>query len=154
MTTRNTQPITSFRGEYAEFSNFFPVIVTYESIAYDSLENAYQAAKVLDPEIRKAFAHVSPRQAKNMGRALQDIRPDWDDIKFRTMKELLVLKFSQPRFRSKLLQTGKVQLIEGNTWGDRIWGAEQINGVWVGSNWLGKLLMEVRDELRRSMGWL
>ena len=47
---------------------------------------------------------------------------------------------------AKLLATGDAQLEEGNTWGDRIWGVYQGQG----DNRLGKILMKVREELRRG----
>ncbi|MCY8564311.1 NADAR family protein [Bacillus sonorensis] len=47
---------------------------------------------------------------------------------------------------NKLLQTGESILIEGNTWGDKIWGV--CNGV--GENKLGKILMKVRNELKEA----
>ena len=43
-----------------------------------------------------------------------------------------------------LLETANDQLIEGNNWGDTEWGV--CKGV--GKNMLGKLLMQIRDELR------
>jgi len=41
------------------------------------------------------------------------------------------------------LDTGKSELIEGNTWGDTFWG---VSGV-IGQNNLGKILMKIREEL-------
>jgi predicted NAD-dependent protein-ADP-ribosyltransferase YbiA (DUF1768 family) len=45
-----------------------------------------------------------------------------------------------------LLETGDAELIEGNDWGDTFWGV--CGGK--GNNFLGKLLMEVRKELRSA----
>jgi hypothetical protein len=54
-------------------------------------------------------------------------------------------KFNRnPDLRAKLLATADAYLEEGNTWGDQIWGV--YNGQ--GTNWLGKILMQVRTELR------
>jgi len=44
----------------------------------------------------------------------------------------------------RLLATGDQELIEGNTWGDRFWGVCDGEG----QNQLGRLLMELRNELR------
>jgi predicted NAD-dependent protein-ADP-ribosyltransferase YbiA (DUF1768 family) len=38
-------------------------------------------------------------------------------------------------------------LIEGNTWGDKFWG--QVKGE--GANYLGRLLMKVREELQTAV---
>lgn len=60
------------------------------------------------------------------------------------MLDLQRQKYTVPYLREKLLATGDAELVEGNTWGDRFWGV--CNGV--GQNWLGRLLMQVRDEIK------
>jgi predicted NAD-dependent protein-ADP-ribosyltransferase YbiA (DUF1768 family) len=42
-----------------------------------------------------------------------------------------------------LLETKGYYLIEGNTWGDRVWGQCPVG---VGKNWLGEILMSIRGE--------
>ena len=60
------------------------------------------------------------------------------------MYEIVKDKFSRnPELRVKLLNTGDIELIEGNYWGDTFWGV--CNGK--GENHLGKILMRVRKEL-------
>jgi predicted NAD-dependent protein-ADP-ribosyltransferase YbiA (DUF1768 family) len=44
------------------------------------------------------------------------------------------------------LDTGEAKLEEGNRWGDEFWGVNLKTGR--GKNWLGVLLMRVRNELR------
>ena len=40
------------------------------------------------------------------------------------------------------------ELIEGNTWGDTFFGMiKDSQGKWTGENNLGKILMQIRDEL-------
>ena len=69
------------------------------------------------------------------------------------MKFGLTEKFRIPELREKLLATGNEELVEGNTWHDNIWGncscdcCKKIEG----QNKLGKLLMQVREEIRSSM---
>lgn len=58
--------------------------------------------------------------------------------------EICKAKFSQnPDLADKLVATKDAELIEGNTWGDRIWGV--CDGI--GENRLGKILMRVRAEM-------
>jgi predicted NAD-dependent protein-ADP-ribosyltransferase YbiA (DUF1768 family) len=60
-----------------------------------------------------------------------------------------VQKFSQDEMlREMLLGTGDLEIIEGNSWGDKFWGMVLENGQWVGRNELGKLLMSVRAKIR------
>ena len=134
--------IEAFKDEYRWLSNFWPVDVLLDGLCYKSVENAYQAAKSSEPTLRAIFMNCSPGQAKRAGRSLI-IRKDWEQIKLNVMKDLLQQKFSQPEFREKLKATGTCQIIEGNTWGDTFWGKCKE----VGQNNLGKLIMEIRDEI-------
>ncbi len=139
------QVIERFHGEHAFLSNFYYAPIHYEGERYDTVEHAFQAMKTLDGEERRQVREAStPGQAKRMGRKVQ-LRGDWESIKLSLMKELLSLKFqSHPELRALLLETGDAELIEGNTWNDRFWGVCRGQG----KNHLGKLLMEIRDELK------
>lgn len=87
---------------------------------------------------------LNPSQAKKLGRSVS-LRPDWEDIKIDIMYNICKAKFTQNEtLKTNLLKTGDATLIEGNTWGDKIWG--QVNGV--GENNLGKILMRIREELK------
>ena len=91
------------------------------------------------------MSFASPVIAKRIGRKV-NLRADWEDVKCDIMKELLKKKFENAELAEKLLATGDMELVEGNNHGDRFWG--MVNGV--GKNMLGKLLMEVRDDLRNK----
>lgn len=138
--------IDSFRNEYFFLSNFYPAPVTFENVTYANNEAAFQAQKTLDLEKRKEFARLKPSEAKSKGRALK-LRRDWNDVKTNIMLKIVRAKFEQnPDIAKKLIETGDKVLIEGNDWGDRIWGA--VDGV--GENRLGEILMTVRSELRAA----
>lgn len=140
--------INSFQGEYFFLSNFFYSPFEFDGEIYATVEHAFQAAKTFDTEQRQSIRlSASPAQAKQMGRAVQ-LRPDWEQVKFDIMLALLRLKFSQADLRQKLLDTGDSELIEGNTWGDKVWGCVSYKGQWIGRNHLGKLLMQVRADIR------
>lgn len=136
--------INSFTGEYFFLSNFYQSPVEYDGIVYQNSEAAFQAQKCIDKADREQFAYLNPSQAKFTGRSVQ-LRGDWEQVKFDIMKEIVRAKFHQsPEIAQKLLDTGDALLEEGNTWGDRTWGT--VRGV--GGNHLGKILMEVRSEIR------
>jgi predicted NAD-dependent protein-ADP-ribosyltransferase YbiA (DUF1768 family) len=68
------------------------------------------------------------------------------------MKMCLKLKLEQhPELNDKLVATGNATIIEDCTTHDResarFWGAVKIDGEWVGENVLGKIWMEIREEL-------
>jgi ribA/ribD-fused uncharacterized protein len=121
--------------------------VHFEGIVYPTAEHAYQAAKSLDPTVRRRIATLpTPSEARKAGRALP-IRPDWETAKFTIMEAVVRDKFTRnPDLRAKLLATGDAELIEGNDWGDRVWGVYRGQG----ENRLGKLLMKVRADLRAA----
>lgn len=137
--------INCFDGKYMFLSNFYESpIKDDQGIEYPTVEHYFQAAKTLDENERRMIAAAAtPGQAKRMGRAVT-LRSDWEAVKSYYMELGLRLKFQNPDLAAKLIATGDEELIEGNTWGDRIWGV--YNGE--GENRLGKLLMKIRDELK------
>lgn len=142
--------IKSFHDEHRWLSNFWPCEIEFEGVKYASVEFAYQAAKTLDPKEREAVrACDTPGKAKRMGKKVA-VRSDWETVKVRTMRLLVGQKFKDPALRAKLLATGMKVLVEGNSWGDRFWGAVWDGDAKVldGGNMLGRILMNVRDEIR------
>lgn len=139
--------IDLFRGPHRFLSNFQEAEVEFEGVVYPTTEHAYQAAKTLIPVERQYIAQLTtPGEAKRAGRKVTK-RPDWEQVNLAIMEGLNYQKFSQyPHLRAKLLATGDAELIEGNTWGDIFWGV--CRGV--GLNHLGRILMRVRDRVRKE----
>ncbi len=138
--------IDSFRGEYFFLSNFYEAPVTFEGLTFMNNEAAFQAMKTLDIAERKKFTEMDPNRAKYHGRRVE-LRYDWEAVKFDIMLDICRAKFAQnDELAQKLLETDGEELVEGNTWRDTTWGV--YNGK--GKNWLGKILMQVRDELKEK----
>lgn len=138
--------IESFVGEYRFLSNFFPSPIEVDGLIYPSVEHAFQALKTENLTEREIVRSArTPGQAKKLGRRVT-LRPDWDAARIGVMKMLLEKKFSDKVLRAELLATGDSELVEGNYWNDRFWGICRGRG----ENWLGKLLMEVREEFKRQ----
>jgi ribA/ribD-fused uncharacterized protein len=132
--------VDSFTGEYRWLSNFHLSPIMFAGRVYPSVENAYQAAK-FNPDQREEFSTCSPAVAKRLG-ASGVLRPNWNAEKVEIMRRLIRQKFSDGRYERVLLcATGNVELIEGNTWGDKFWGV--CDGA--GKNILGEILMEIRS---------
>ena len=120
--------------------------IIFEGEYYRTVEHAYQSAKTLNLGQKKNIQNAnSPGQAKRLGKFVA-LREDWEQIKINIMRELIRQKFTNPELRAKLLETKDVYLEEGNTWGDRFWGVFLNKG----ENWLGKILMEVREEIKNE----
>ena len=137
------EEIDYFREEYEFLSNFYPTKVVFDGITYYNAEAAYQAQKCYLQADRLRFALLSADEAKRLGQKIE-IRPDWDDIKYHVMEQVVYAKFAQnPTLAQDLLDTGDKPLKEGNTWGDVYWGINLRTGE--GENNLGKILITLRD---------
>jgi ribA/ribD-fused uncharacterized protein len=169
--------VLGFDWEYRFLSNFGAGAVEMYGILFPTVEHAFAAAK-LDPnggvftraevlaEMRRIAALSSPGEAKKAGRrrtwdgsqpgekATGAVRPflraDWDAVKFEMITNLVRRKFAAPQLAQKLLATDDIELFELNTWNDKIWGVIEKDGALIGTNWLGKILMQVRAELRAA----
>lgn len=144
--------IDYFDGEYAFLSNFYDSPIEKDGILYPTVEHYFQAMKTLHPEERKEIAAAAtPGKAKRLGRNVQ-LRFNWEQVKYQVMYDAVYKKFSREDLKASLLSTGDAELIEGNTWHDNIWGqcsCEKCKNI-KGTNWLGKILMIVREELRHE----
>lgn len=138
--------ITSFRGKFRFLSNFWPVKIKLGRLVFDTVEHAYVASKSDDISVRKTVQQLeTPGMAKEFGRTLP-LRKDWnEEIKLALMKDFVRQKFffRETLLTRELLLTNRMEIVEGNTWGDTFWGV--CNGQ--GENHLGKIIMSVRDEL-------
>lgn len=143
--------ITEFTFQWRFLSNFYPIKVEYDHVQYPSVEHAYQAAKTEDVTSRTHIANAQTAgQAKRLGQKVK-LRKDWEIVKLDIMEDLLRHKFSIRRYpvMAHLLEsTGKLELIEGNNWGDMYWGMMSTPDGYRGKNMLGKLLMKVREQNR------
>ena len=141
----------STRNDYGEFSNFSAHGVTIEGKYYPTTEHYFQSQKYAgvnparEEQIRLA---KSPKAAAEMGRERQyPLRPDWEQAKDDIMRVAVRAKFNQHAGLGKLLlSTGDEELVEATS-SDYYWGCGTNGG---GKNMLGKILMEVRAELRRQ----
>lgn len=145
--------ITSFREEYRFLSNFYQCPFEYNGLTYPNAEAAFQAQKCSNDEDRiKYTLQKNPVRVKQMGKKEPNLPSDWDEISYGIMKDILHAKFSVPELAEKLKATDGYYLEEGNHWHDNRWGkctCEKCSTK-EGQNWLGKILMDIRDELMNT----
>ncbi len=138
--------INHFKNEYAFLSNFTPSPISDEFGTYPTVEHYFQSKKATNKEDFLSIINApTPAAAKQLGKRIQ-LRPDWEEIKDQVMLEELREKFSILEFKILLLFTGQEEIAEENYWHDTYWGI--CNGK--GQNKLGKLLMQVREEIKDS----
>ncbi|MBU9728623.1 nicotinate (nicotinamide) nucleotide adenylyltransferase [Diplocloster modestus] len=142
--------IERFREEYDFLSNFYPAQVEYQGLLYENTEAAFQAQKCRTDEEKTCFCGLPPNMAKKLGRQVE-LRDNWEEVKVGLMEEIVRAKFFQnPDLGKRLLATGEIPLVEGNTWGDTCWGVDTRTGR--GENHLGRILMKIRAELAIEQG--
>ena len=133
------------KEEYGWASNFERNYQIVDSVLYDSNEHYYQSEKAKDEGIKYWITTApSPFLAMMAGRSLRpkEMVKDWDNKKLIIMKKGLKIKFNNQELGDKLLATKDAELHE-NSPTDLFWGIK-------GQDWLGKLLMEVREELKNE----
>lgn len=144
MSLTDTAPaaITDFAGDHFWLSNFFPSPVEMDGALYVTVENAFQAAKTLDRDARRAFETCGADESKMRGMQVA-LRPDWEAVKSDIMLALLREKFAIPALGRRLIATGTAEIVNRNVFGDTFWGVTRAGG----RNELGRLLMQVRAEI-------
>ena len=111
-----------------------------------------------DSESARAIAlECSPGKQKEIGRKVNGFRDQiWNENRERIVYEGNVAKFTQnDELKRKLLSTGNYLIAEANP-KDPIWGIglsesdarKRYPSQWRGKNLLGKILMQIRDEIR------
>ncbi len=141
----------STQGNYGCFSNFSAHGIRLEGKWWPTTEHYFQAQKFAGTEHEEQVRLAkTPRQAANMGRdRKRPLRSDWEQVKDSVMREAVLAKFlSHQDIQQILLDTGDEEIVE-NAPGDYYWG---IGADGTGKNMLGKILMDVRAEIRARLG--
>jgi hypothetical protein len=154
----NIISFTSVTSDYGWLGNMYAAPICFNNECFRTSEALFQAMRFNDPEIKEVIRNEkSPMAAKMKAKFYQRQRVvvpmSQQDVN--NMKNCLTLKFTQhEELKKKLLSTGNTQIIEniGNRNGERhrFWGMKQTEQGWIGTNMMGKLLMEVREELKST----
>ena len=134
---------------YYYFTNFYPARIELDGYVWPTTEHYFQAQKFFGtPYYDYIRSLPTPREAFQVSRlpqASEWVRGDWPSVKDRIMLKALRAKFTQDKhLRQLLLDTKDRKLVEHTT-NDSYWGD---GGDGSGQNQLGKLLMQVRSELK------
>jgi len=141
--------VPQFLGRYRFMSNFYkPAQVVIEGMTFPTSEHAFQALKSDNRNTRKLIRDLpTAKQAKIAGRGIK-LRPNWEQIKKQVMYDVVLKKFTgNPYLLDKLLKSEGLELQEGNWWHDGFWGMCSCGDCPTGQNWLGKILMKIRNEV-------
>lgn len=138
-------------GYRQRLSTFFPMPVIHDNRVWPSAEHAYQAAKTGSEEM-KSIIHDAPSAAyvKRLGRTLLlgMSLDEWNSIRVDVMRQIIRDKLKGDHALLAWLlhpSNAKATIIHEAPW-DAFWG----DGGGGGKNMLGKIYMELRDELRED----
>jgi N-glycosidase YbiA len=135
--------------DYGFLSNFAGYSIELDGRIWPTSEHYFQAQKFEQEQHQEAIRKTaSPMIAARMGRdRKKPLRKDWESVKVGIMRKAVLAKFSQhEELKEKLLATGDAKIVE-HTDRDDYWGD---GGDGSGKNMLGRILMEVRQQLRRA----
>lgn len=155
---RNYDPSTSAvflktKERFGGLSNMapgYPMIVN--GVRIRTSEALYQACRFPSrPDIQKQIINdPSPMTAKMRSKPFRkDTRPDWESVRVKVMRWCLRVKLAQnfDKFGRLLVSTGEMPIVEKKVRRKDFWGATEMpDGMLVGMNVLGRLLMELREQ--------
>lgn len=136
---------------YGCFSNFAPFPVIIEDKLWLTTEHYFQAQKFVGTDYEEEIRLTqSPMEVARMGRDRnKPLRKDWELCKDDIMRIAIQAKIEQHKeVKDILISTGNCILIE-HTSNDSYWAD---NGDGTGLNMLGKILMDIRNNLDEYTG--
>ena len=136
--------ISSFKGEYDFLNNRYGCSFVWQGIRYNNVESAFHASKYTDEAERKVLSRMS---AEKVVKKSMECTPsiEWEESKINIMESILLAKYDQnTSLKKRLIETDDRILINGNNKHETYWGVDLYR--WIGENYLGKILMAIRDK--------
>ncbi|XP_062603277.1 homeobox protein Hox-A3-like, partial [Saccostrea cucullata] len=138
-----------FKGEHHILSNFYPCVLMFQGLTFQSSEHLYQYLKAVehsDPYLANQIQNAPTAKISKQISKLVNTTSHWHSIKNKIMLKVLAIKFNQcAEFKNYLLSTNKRVLIHNVA--DSYWGTGW-NGK--GKNIQGKLLMQFRHKMANA----
>ena len=138
-----------FGGPKSHFSNFYPCHIRVFARYFNSSEHAYQYRQAIFHEDFESAEIIrdaeDARAAKRESKRIYKKNNGWEEKRVEVMREILKAKSEVHEFKEALLATGRAELVEYVPSWDGFWGVG--SGYVGGQNMLGRLLMELREEL-------
>lgn len=145
------------------FSQWFPSPFTIEGVQYNCAEQYMMAKKAQlfgdDEALAEIMAATHPAHQKSVGRSVKNFNEDqWNAVARDVVFRGNMAKFSQDDALCRyILATGDIEIVEASP-EDVIWGIglsadhpdAQDKSKWKGTNWLGQVIMDVRESIRKA----
>jgi type I restriction enzyme S subunit len=149
------------KDEWGGFSNMAGGFqLSVGGVGIRTSEALYQACRfprftMIQQEIIDQASPIAAKMKARRSGIESLIRPDWMSVRLTVMRWVLRVKLAQnwSTFGSLLTLSGEMPIVEESSKGDDYWGVIPKvgdGGTLIGVNALGRLLMELRQELREK----
>lgn len=157
------EEFTFFYRSASPFSNWFSCSFRDDDgVVYNCSEQYMMAEKAKlfgdDSTAKKILAALHPWEQKSLGRTISNFdKKTWEDNAKKIVYRGCYFKFTQnAALLDKLIETTGTLLVEASPT-DTVWGIGMSENdpnchdqtKWKGSNWLGEVLTELRDNLTK-----
>ena len=146
-------------GEWGILGNFAHTSLEVNGVTFPTSEHLFQTMKFKDEDVvKRVYQAISLKgnkaNVKMAAKSYETVdkrRSDWGSMIVDVMKFCLQTKYDQiAEFRAELERTKGLYIVEEQTSrrkgrGADTWGVVMRDGVYVGPNLMGRLLMELRD---------
>ena len=143
-------------GELQNMTSGYPIEIRSHGVTAPTSEHLYQALKfphfpVIQEAILDARNGYAAKLVANEHMASETVWPEFFPHRVKIMGFCIGMKTLQhlDHFKPLLLGTGDKPLVEYSK-KDSFWGAEPVGDEFIGTNALGRLWMEIRDDLRHG----
>ena len=146
--------ITTNEDKWGILGNLYATPLDVDGVRFASSEQLFQMMKFTEKEILLDLYRsrgMTPKMKAKKNEKLGLRRPDWGQIIVDVMKFCLQTKYDQSEaFRQTLKETAGKTIVEDQSSRKTIktvdtWGAVKVDDKFIGSNLLGRLLLELRD---------
>lgn len=140
------EKINGFIDEYDFLNNDYTCKVQDPSgLEYTNVTSAIISMRTDDLGCRRKFTRINGSKARKKESSIPLTNIFYEADKNKYLHNLILDKFTRNQdLKEKLLATGEAELINNVTYPDKIYGVQYGEG----KNLLGKILMQVRDEIK------
>lgn len=161
MTTTTQSQFTFFWGGFMSQWALSPFVI--DGVRYNCCEQYMMAQKAKlfhdGPAYHEIMKSENPARQKRLGRLVKNFNKDlWESVARDVVYRANYAKFTQDiRMYNDLMATGDTEIVEASA-EDTIWGIglaeydsrSRDKSQWLGTNWLGIAIQEVRERLREE----
>jgi ribA/ribD-fused uncharacterized protein len=144
------------------FSQWYPHEMEIDGVKYNCCEQYMMAEKArmfVDVDALEAIMKTKdPKKQKAYGRGVKNFVPQmWDLVSKDVVFRANLAKFQDPELQKFLFSFGNEEIVEASPY-DKIWGIglgeddprALDKAQWLGMNWLGEVLMKVRETIKNQ----